>query len=103
MDNDSQGSYSDQGGLMAKEVILRKEVLNLVHGQEFESWNEPVQWLKYRYPADSIVGSVDGFNCTAFRWCEFDSRRPTAVWYTLYQGVFALATFPEKLSAYIMD
>ena len=31
----------------------------------------------------------------------FDSRCPTAVWYTLFQGVVAVANLPENLSAHI--
>ena len=48
-----------------------------------------LDWLRDRsqftlknHPADSQVGSVDGSSRAASKWCGFDSRRPTTVWYT---------------------
>ena len=61
------------------------------------------RYIIHLYNGDSVDSQVGNVAvCTAFKWCEFDSWPPTAVWYTLWQGAFAVANFPEKLSAYIL-
>ena len=45
--------------------------------------NASHNFLTEGYPADSKVGNVDSVSRAAFKRYEFDSRRPTAVWYTL--------------------
>jgi len=59
--------------------------------------------------AIKVIDSVDGLQlCTAFSGASFIPREKkfpasaTAVWYTVYQGVFAVANLPDKLLAYIM-
>ena len=53
-------------------------------------------------PADSLVDSVDGWALHHFQVLRVRARRPTAVWYTLENGVFAVASLREKLPVYIV-
>ena len=50
-----------------------------------------------RKSGNSRVGNVDDSSHAASKWCEIDSRRPTAVWYTLQQGV-ERPPYTEQLS-----
>jgi len=55
------------------------------------------------YFGNSLVGSVNGSALHRFQVVRVRfPASPTAVWYTLKQGVFAVANLPEKLPAYII-